>query len=323
MKVCLIDADSKIPNLALMKLSAYHKSIGDSVDLFKAKLPYYPNKIKKEFQVPIGYDKYYCSVIFKGNKEYIVQNIECKPIEFGGTGYSLEKTLPDYIEEHDPDYSIYPENNMSYGFISRGCIRNCSFCFVPKKEGYIKQVSEIDKIIKHKKVKFLDNNILALPNHKDILQELINKRIKCQFNQGLDIRLLDQENSMLLSKLNYIGKYIFAFDNIKYKDLIIEKLNILSWRKDWQIKFYVYVNPEMSLKNTIKRIKLLKELKCLPYIMRDITCWKSKHKDFYTDITSYCNQPAFFITLSFEEFLYKRHSNYDRINKSLKSWEEV
>ena len=172
-RALLIDADSTIPNLALMKLSAFYKSIGWSVCLLCLHIPYYPSRKKNVKEVYTnGYDKVFCSVIFQGNMEYI----KGANIQFGGTGTPfIDKALPEFIENMEPDYSIYPENNISYGFISRGCIRNCSFCFVPKKEGKIRQVSTVDKIVRHKVTKFLDNNILALPNHKDILRELLIK----------------------------------------------------------------------------------------------------------------------------------------------------
>lgn len=317
MKVLLIDADSTIPNIALMKLSAMHKSLGDDVELVKAYLPYYPNKKKIPF-IAKGADKTYCSVIFEGNADYIIG----KNIIFGGTGFDLTTTLPVHAEEVNPDYSIYPDNDISYGFITRGCIRNCSFCKVPKKEGYIHKVSNVESIVQHKKVKFLDNNILALPEHKEILGEIIQKNIKCQFNQGLDIRLLDSENSVLLSKMNYFGEYIFAFDNWKYKVLIEEKMVFLSWAKPYQLKFFVYVHPDMPLGETVKRIVWLKEKKCLPYIMRDISCWQSENSDFFVDLCAYCNQVHIFKKMKFAEFLEKRHKNKSRIAKSKRLWNE-
>lgn len=309
MNVLLIDADSTIPNLALMKLSAYHKSVGNTVTLLCLNIPYYPSRIKTVHTIPEGYDKVLCSVIFDGNKEYV----QGSNIEFGGTGSGqLAKSLPNHIEALSPDYSIYPDNDISYGFISRGCIRKCSFCKVPEKEGSIRQIATIDEIVQHKTVKFLDNNILALPNHKDILQELVDKKIRCQFNQGLDLRLIDNENSILLSKLNYMGEYIFAFDNWAYKDFLETKLQLLKWRKDWQLKFFVYIHPDMPISETVNRIEWLRNNKCLPYIMRDIACWSSPNSDFYTDIASYCNQVAFFKKKPILDFLSQRHSKGDR-----------
>jgi len=317
MKVLLIDADSIIPNIALMKLSAMHKSLEDDVELVRANLPYYPNKKKIPFFAKSA-DKIYCSVVFEGNVDYIIG----ENITFGGTGFDLTTTLPIEAEKFDPDYSIYPDNDISYGFITRGCIRNCSFCKVPKKEGYIHKVANVDDIVRHKKVKFLDNNILAFPEHKKILSEIIQKGIKCQFNQGLDIRLLDYENSDLLSKMNYLGEYIFAFDNWKYKSLIEEKMCLLSWRKPYQLKFFVYVHPSMPLAETVKRIVWLKEKQCLPYIMRDISCWQSINSDFFVDLAAYCNQVHLFKKMEFTEFLEKRYKNESRITKSKRLWNE-
>lgn len=310
MKVLLIDADSTIPNLALMKLSAWHKSLGDDVELVRANLPYYPNRKKTPF-IPKSADKTYCSVIFEGNANYIIGD----NIIFGGTGFDLTTKIPSVAEGFDPDYSIYPDNDTSYGFITRGCIRNCSFCKVPKKEGHIHKVANVDDIVRHKKVKFLDNNILSLPEHKEILAELVQKYIKCQFNQGLNVRLLDSENSDLLSKINYLGEYIFAFDNWKYKTIIEEKMTFLSWRKPYQLKFFVYIHPEMSLAETVKRIVWLKENQCLPYIMRDISCWGSENSDFFVDLSAYCNQVHIFKKISFSSFIKKRHKKKERIEK--------
>lgn len=309
MKVLLIDVDSKIPNIALMKLSTYHKNNGDSIKLVVCNIPYYPNKTKKYFNVPEGFDIIYASVIFKGNINYIIGD----NIIFGGSGFDLKIRLPEHIENLPCDYTIYPNNNISYGFITRGCIRNCSFCIVPEKEGYIRQVNKVSDVVKHNEVNFLDDNFLSFSGHKEILQELIDKKIKLRFCQGLDIRLIDEENSLMLSKLNYIGKYIFAFDDWKYKNIIEEKLKYLSWRKEDQLKFYVYVNPNMKIEDTVNRIEYLKKNNLLCYIMRDISCYKSENELFYTDIANYCNQAHLFKKLSFEEFLNKRHKNLSDI----------
>ena len=187
MKILLIDADSKIPNIPLMKLSTFHKGKGDLVVLNKLNITCDRRKKKKLILVDTSqYDIIYCSVVFESSINWIDGN----RIIYGGTGYKYDKPLPNKIELLPLDYSIYPENDTSYGFISRGCIRKCSFCKVPKKEGYIRQVNTVKGIIRHKQVKFLDNNFLALPNHEDILMELINIGIKCQFYLGLDIRLI-------------------------------------------------------------------------------------------------------------------------------------
>ena len=312
MKILLIDADSTIPNIALMKLSTFYKTRKHDVTLIKYNIPFFPSRKKHINIVPKEYDKIFCSVIFNNNQQYIKGN----NIIFGGAGYNIHSELPDYIENLECDYSIYPENNISYGYITRGCIRNCYFCIVPKKEGYIHKVNNIEDILKHKKIKLLDNNFLAYKEHEKELKHFIDINLKFQFIQGLDIRLINKNNSDLLNKSKYFGDYIFAFDNIKLKNVIKEKLKLLTWIPDWRKKFYVYIHPDMKLSETLNRILFLKSNKCLPYIMRDITCWSSEYSNFYKDIAAYCNQPKMFKNFSFEGFLNIRYTNSKRIEYS-------
>jgi len=319
MKILLIDVDSKIPNLALMKISAFYKKKGHNVDLKKLNISYY-KKTKNSILINGGgYYKVYASIIFKCNKNAI--NIfNCDNYEIGGSGYSLNKILPDEIEIEEEDYTLYPDNDISYGFITRGCIRNCYFCIVPKKEGLIKEYRTWQSIIKHKKVKFLDNNFLAYHKHKQILKELIENKIKFQFNQGLDMRLIDDENAELLSESNYQGEITFSFDDLKDKELIEKKLSIINKyiMKDWKFKFFLYTHPNMEIKqNLMERINWCKQNKVLPYLMRDESCFNSINKEVYTDLAAWCNQPALFKKMKFEQFLKKRHTSKERIKKSL------
>lgn len=322
MKILLVDVDSTIPNIALMKISGYHKNIGDVVELVRLGISYYPGAQSTRTIGTSDYDKIYVSAIFKGTIDFVVFDMftDIGKVVFGGTGIDVLSKLSDEIENSSLDYSIYPDNDIAYGFISRGCNRKCYFCVVPQKEGKVRQVeSDLNKIIgAFKKVKFMDNNFLQLPNHLEILECLGNKNIRCQFIQGLDIRLVTDKNSLALSKLNYMGEYIFAFDDYKYRKFIETKLALLPWMKNWGAKFYVYVHPDMPLSDTINRIEFLRERKLLPYIMRDISCWKSDKSDFYTDIAAYANQPAFFKKMDFEGFMQKRYPhNHNRVNKSI------
>ena len=131
-RILLIDVDSKIPNLALMKLSAWHKERGDNVALLRGS------------QVELGDkpDKIYASIIYKKNRHSLDYLIAQCPdiIDIGGSGYDLKKELPPVIEAMRPDYSLYPECDYSIGFASRGCIRHCHFCIVHDKEGYFRRV---------------------------------------------------------------------------------------------------------------------------------------------------------------------------------------
>lgn len=253
MRVLLVDVDSTIPNLALMKISAYHKSIGDSITLKKCNIKIY--KLPKQ---PItidafNYDKIYISAIFN-NTISSINVANAKWLDVGGSGVDLKKTLPNEIKLQEPDYSIYPDNDTSYGFISRGCFRKCYFCIVPEKEGNIHQeVQSVTELIRHKKIKFLDNNFLGLINYKQFLQELIDLKIKCQFNQGLDIRLINDENVEMLSRVNYLGDYIFAFDKLEDRKIVEKKLAILKKyiKQPWRIKFFLYCHPDMNIPNDV------------------------------------------------------------------------
>ncbi len=193
-RILLIDVDSKIPNLALMKISTYYKQKNYLVDFKRLKYSGYPSKKKKITIDASNYSFVFISTIFTVNED-VLCIIGCNDVVKGGTGYSLDIKLPDVIDSCEEDYSLYGECDTSYGFITRGCIRNCEFCFVPKKEGMIHKYRNVDDIVKHKKVIFMDNNILAFDKCVDIFKELINKNIKCQFNQGLDICLLDDKKA--------------------------------------------------------------------------------------------------------------------------------
>lgn len=324
MRVLLIDADSKIPNLAIMKLSQYFKKIA-KIDFIKLNMPYFSTGFLKKKKVYIytkPYDKIFCSVIFKNN----FQNIIGENIEFGGTGYDVTKKLDKKIEDLPPDYTIYPENNILYDFITRGCIRNCYFCFVPKKEGNLYLYKSIDEILKtklkYKSIEFMDNNFLGYKHHKAVLKEIISKKLLCSFNQGLDIRLIDKENSELLRKLRYNGAYKFAFDDWSLKKTIEQKLDLLKWRRPYQFLFYMYFNPKMDLENINNRIKWAKKNQILPYVMRDLSCWENKRiQPYLSDLIQWTNCPMYFTTQTIDQCIHRFRKNKRRSEITLKIFE--
>lgn len=320
MRVLLINVDSKIINLALGKLSTYHKCRGDFVRYEELNLFGYHRKGKGYTSLLdcSEYDKVYISNIFTVNQECL-EATRCNQVLIGGIGsVNPHDCLPEEVDTCEVDYSLSLED-ISYGFITRGCIRKCSFCLVPEIEGNLYFYNDIDKIIRHDRVSFLDNNFLAYSGHKEILKRLIVLNIKCDFNQGLDIRLIDEENAELLSRLNYAGEYVFAFDDIKLKKIIEKKLEIVKRyiARDWGIKFFIYHNAvNMSLKETVFRTKWCKKNKCLPYLMRDINCYESENREFLVDLAAYCNQPGIFKKMNFDAFLDRRHKNLSRISVS-------
>jgi len=311
-KVLLVDADSKLPNLALLKLSRWYKEHGAEVELLKLNLPYYPGKKKKRVyldELADRFDIVHCSVVFTTSLGYIFG----ERVDFGGTAISLEKDLPEEVEKLPPDYSLYGKVEEAIGFLTRGCIRKCKFCVVPRKEGFIRQVATVEEVVGNfSKVKFLDNNILALPTHEKILAELVERGrsgLQVEFIQGLDIRLLTPSNSKLLSQLKYGPAYTFAFDDVKYKPFVEKGLSLLTWRKPWQIRFFVYVHPSMPIEHTKFRVEFLRKHKCLTYLMRDISCFSHPLRDFYTQLARYTNSVSFYTNHSFEEFVQFQRSH--------------
>ena len=274
MNVLLIDVDSKIPNLALMKISQYHKLKGDNVGF----------NIRDPALI-------YASIIFRKNKhlldglKYIYPNAK---IDIGGPGYDLNKKLPEEIEKLTPDYSLYPDNDRFIGFTSRGCIRNCPFCIVRKKEGAFKiqfdsPISALKTIMgnaEYDKIEFLDNNILA--NKKwfmDLTEEIIKRNLKVDFNQGLDIRLLDIDIAKRISELKPVNCFKFAFDNMDYKDHVLKGIDLLKnagvcVRR--HVMFYVYVENDEYYNDAVERCRILKEHGATAYIMLNLECKHTK-----------------------------------------------
>lgn len=271
MKILLIDIDSYIPNLALMKVSTYHKAKGDTVGLNYLQDP----------------DKAYISVIFKKNRNKAVScayslrltypEIE---IDIGGPGYDLKKKLPTEIEEQQPDYSLYPDIDYSLGFTTRGCIRKCPFCVVPVKEGSLTRVRSIEEIHdkRHSQIKLLDNNILAdKDNFRHIAEYCIKNNLKLDISQGLDARLLDEETAFLLSKIKPMKNFVFAFDSLKYKKQVLHAIELLKNAGidiRHKVQFYVYcdksVTGEYGFNSALTRCQILKDAGTNPYVMLNI-----------------------------------------------------
>lgn len=304
MKILLVNVDSRW-NMAIRKMYNYFRKEHD-VEMIDLCFTGYPHKKTKTINAD-EYDKVFVSNIFDINKNR-VKVVNCDDVTYGGIGSNNPHLqLPCEIENTEPFY--FPDEDTSYGFITRGCIRKCWFCKVPKYEGDLKEYNRIEDIVKHKKVKFLDNNILAYEHHMEVFQWCLeHPEIKVEFNQGLDFRLVNDENLDALSKLNYMGEYIFAFDEPKYQPLLDKKIVLMKKyiNKAWKLKFYIYYHPSMSLKELFDRVEWCRSHECLPYVMRDIACWDSENKNFLVDYTAYCNQPSMFKKVSFEEFLVKR-----------------
>ena len=307
MKIGIIDADllgrdkHRFPNLVCEKISAYWKEKGADVHL----LSNY-NELKK-------YDEVYISKVFTDTPcpEYLYdQNwLNNNPhIHIGGTGFFFDKApnLPDEIEHHMPDYTLYNEwindeverardqaiscglefnekkfkiqfkeyLEYSIGFVTRGCFRKCGFC-VNQKYDHVFCHSPLKEFFdpSRKKICLLDDNFFGYPKWKEILEELIATGRPFKFKQGLDERILTREKAEMLFSAKYDGDYTFAFDKVSDYNLIKTKLELINeFAKKKSVKFYVLVGYESTdvkdIENAFVRIDLLLRYGCLPYIMR-------------------------------------------------------
>lgn len=292
MKIKLIDVDSIIPNLALMKISSYSKKEGHEIG----------------FNI-IDPDVVYVSIVFKKNKwkgKGIKKMFPDCDVKIGGSGYSYD-ILPYEVEHCMPDYNLY-NIDYSMGFTTRGCIRKCSFCIVPQKEGDIKINANLNEFWNpnHKHIMLLDNNILAVPYHfKNIANQLFENNLTVDFNQGLDIRLINNENANILSKLRVKPSLRFAFDDLDYEDQVRNGIKILKENGINHSNFYVLVGYNTTIEEDRKRLDILKELDQRVYVMRYEKC---RGKRIYNDLASWANQPQFFIKYPFEKYCELRHN---------------
>jgi len=328
MNIAIVDADliggrkHRHPNLACMKISGYYKKLENNVIL------------KTDYNNLNNFDKVYISKVFT---DTIIDNkiLNNENIEYGGTGFYFDKaeSLPYKIEHHMPDYNLYDNwikseinrgikssyfydyNDYSIGWTTRGCIWKCKFC-VNYNASEVYEHSHVKEFlnISRKYIYLWDDNFLAFPQWKKILYDLKLTNKPFQFRQGLDMRIMTEDKAYEFSKVKYIGDYIFAFDNISYKDVIIN--NIKLWKKyiTKQTKLYVLcgfdennIYDELFYKqdiiNTFERIIILMKYKCLPYIMRHENYVNSKHRGMYINLARWCNQPSLFKKLSFNEFV--------------------
>lgn len=323
MRILLINADSRW-NMAIRKMYTYFTQQGHEVEMRDLGLSGYPHKRRVAIDAA-SFDRVYVSNIFEQNADRVVVN-NCPEVIFGGIG-SREpaRQLPPEIEAAAPYYA--PDEKTSYGFITRGCIRNCWFCKVPKYEGKLKAYNQVASIVRGvpgEVVKFLDNNILAYPDHMAVFEWLIERGTRCEFNQGLDFRLVTDENLAALARLNYEGNYIFAFDDPKYQKVLDRKIVQIKRYipAPWKLKFYIYYHPSMDLSQLFDRVGWCRAHECLPYVMRDSACWECEDRDFLIDYAAYCNQAGMFKKLTFAQFLEKRHSSAERRARSLRTYED-
>ena len=287
MKIGLIDVDGhNYPNLALMKLSAWHKMIMDDVSWYGGLLQYDIVYMAKVFDETYSQDvdePMNAGKVIKGGTGYIRRDKE--GLKFYRDGYWTSKAeffcselcyqefLPDEIEHMYPDYSLYGITDTAYGFLTRGCPRNCSFCIVSDKEG--RKSCQVANLTEwwhgQKNIVLMDPNLLACPNHMDLLRQLIESNSYVDFNQGLDCRFLSEENIDFINRIR-IKKIHFAWDFMKETDRVLAGLNL--YRKYAVRKphgsygtVYILTNYNTTMEENLYRIETVRSLGFDPYVM--------------------------------------------------------
>lgn len=290
MNIGLYDVDSKIPNLALMKLSTFHKSSGDDVELY---LPIMDST----------YDKVYASRIFSFSDDSMIRD----HMETGGTGISLEKNLPPEVERLDPDYSLYgyPHN---IGFTMRGCRLRCSFCVVPQKEGRPKPNNTIPEIWTQRTSDFLvllDNDFFGNPEWPERIKEIRDLNLRVNFSQGINIRNLKPEQaraiaSVRFSNINGTGKQVhFAWDDPRHEKLIHKGIKVATDAgiKPYQMAFYVLIGYHSTPEEDMHRVTVLRNYGCDPYVMP-----YDKSDEYQRRFTRWVNHRAIFNSVSWDDY---------------------
>jgi hypothetical protein len=344
--------DHNFPNLALMKLSGYYKTLGHNVKLITFDDINPKNLFCKKF------DKVFISKVFTDSfvPKYV---FNLSFVEYGGTGFFYDKApnLPRKIEHSMPDYHLYDiwiKNEMRFhgrkksyfkyytdfavGFVTRGCFRQCEFC-VNRNEERVYVHSPLSEFVddSRKKICLLDDNVLGCGEHWErIIRELQDTKKPFQFKQGLDIRLLNEKKAKILNESKYEGNYIFAFDHIEDTDLIMKKLTL--WNKytkkhnpcavlycfccfdkndKYDLKFWV-----QDVIDLLERVRLLMMQGARPYVMRYVKHKDSPFKKLYQAIMSWCNSGNMFQKQSLRDFC-KTSNNTKLLNDFQKKYPDI
>jgi len=313
MRIGLIDVDNYeklngcFPNLVLMKLSAWHKKQGDSVEWYEPMFSghmdvVYMSKVfsfTPDFPYFVDADK-----IIRGGSGYCISLDECGKEHFDK---SKDIELPYEIEHIMPDYSIYGIKDTAYGFMSRGCPRGCDFCHVKDKEGRCSvKVADLPEFWNGQKyIQLFDPNTLACKDWKDILTQLAESKAWVDFNQGVDIRLMTAEKAEYLKRIK-IKHVHFAYDRYQDKDIVEPKLRTFRDVTNWgrgKVSVYVLCNFDTTMEQNLHRIYFLRSLDFNPYVMLyDKEHIPKGHE--LRRLQRWCNNKIIFWTVpTFEEYM--------------------
>lgn len=281
-----VDGHGGFPNIALMKLSAWHKAKGDSV----------------EWADPMfgHYDRVYMSKIFTFTPDD--ENIwDCEVVK-GGTGYDIDSRLPDDVEIFNTlDYSIYPDCDYSVQFFSRGCIRKCPFCLVNKKEGAIHPVEPMNLNPNGKRIEVLDNNFFANPKWMDAIDYLLAENQPVNLH-GVDVRIMNEEQAYFLNKLKLSNGVHIAWD-LPQIDLTDKLKEITKYINPGKLVCYVLIGFNSTIEQDLYRLRRLKELGIVPFVQPYRDFENERTPSMYEkDLARWANRRELFKSMDFFEY---------------------
>lgn len=293
MNIGLISVDSNYPNLALMKISAWHKNKGDKVEWYN----------------PFDhYDKLYMAKVFSFTEDYLqyITNADC--IEKGETGYDIKKVLPKEIDMIQPDYDLYPQidKKTAYGFLTRGCPNKCKWCIVPKKEGNIKPYMDVEEIAINGRnnLILMDNNILASDYGLEQIEKIVHLGLKVDFNQGLDARLVTDDIARLLAKVKWIKRIRFGCDT-QQQILEVERAAKLIDKYGYKGEYFLYCIL-IDFKESFSRVNhwKIKDRRFIPYCQpyRDINKLHQIIPQWQKDMAHWTNKKSLYLSCDFKDF---------------------
>lgn len=282
-RVLLIDADVRssrrgqpFPNLALLKLGTHYLREGDEVRYVARPGP---------AEIPLidfDPDLVFVSSVFLFNSERAKKIRDTyrklhKTVMTGGLAFGRPyQKLPAAIEHLRPDYDFF-ELDYSLGFSSRGCTRKCPFCYVWRMEGKIRDHAPIDEFLddRHKRLLLLDGNFVESPKFRESAELLIERGIRTNLNQGIDLRALDEESAVLLKELRSTNRsfanrrYYAAWDRMRDEKETLRGLELLLDAGVTASSIYVYVliAYETSLEQNLYRFEKLREYGVEPFVM--------------------------------------------------------
>lgn len=311
-KIGLIDVDGhgKFPNLALMKISAYHKAEGDEVEWYST----------------FGgrYDVVYMAKVFGFTEDYgyVIDNAD--RIVKGGTGYDYSVVLPTEIDRMQPDYAIYPyiDKRTAYGFLTRGCPNKCPWCIVPKKEGGIKPYMDVDEIAvggRHNLV-LMDNNILAIKEYAmEQFDKIIEKGYRVDFNQGLDARLVDDAVAKKLANIRWIRDIRFGCDTprqIAEVERAMELIDGYSENPKWYFLYTIITKDMNESYERISHFKRHKRVRVQAQPYRELDNPRQVLPQWQKDMARWANRKETYTTIDFKEFIPRKGFKCDSYFKS-------